>query len=271
MAAYALLLLSALLGVVIIVRRDADQGAAASAAAADSRLVYCLQNSRRADLVSAAAALRLARPGATAGDVLVGGRQLTLPAWRQADSGAFDRACNALAAIAVPPPSGSDNGTTSTLEVLLPVVAGAVLTLAADDIGKASDRRWAQADALRAAGRAFAAPVLAYAKLREEARTPGLPSRQPVDDSRRDLTTALRNIHSQHRRSPTIKQLQITLAGDCLGPPIADNWAIGADQQSRDQRKTRTEQIKRDLEKADSSLEKVAHALERRIWLSWRL
>jgi hypothetical protein len=266
MAVYALLLLIALVAV------DWGFQEAGRGGSADASVVYCLLPAHRESLVSAAVSLRLARPGSTAEQVRVGGRHLTLAAWRDADDAGFRRACDALAAASQPAPAaGASTGTGAILAVLVPVIAGALLTLAADDFRQASDRRWTLADELRSDWREFYAAVLAYAQRREKAASGGIPAPAAVDERRRFLSATLRKIHVHRRRSPTIRNLQDTLASGSLGPAIAEGWAAGDTLDSATERRNRTDQIRGDLSNALAAVEKIASALERRIWLSSRL
>jgi hypothetical protein len=263
MAVYALLILAAL--VLVDWRVQAAEGSGTQ----DAMLVYCMQPAHQGGLVNAAVSLGLADSDSTTHDLLVGGRRLTLAQWRSADADAFKRSCDALATAALPAePGNADGGTAEILAILLPVIAGSLLTMAADDFKSASDRRWAQADELRAGWRAFAQAVLSYIQLRREGRSRGIPPSTQVDESRRNLASSLRKIHAQRRKSPTIRTLQDTLATGELGPSIADGWASNDDQDSLTNRSDRAQQIAVYLDAAEASVEKVASALERRVWLS---
>jgi hypothetical protein len=238
----------------------------------DARLVYCLQPGHQGALVNAAISLGLATPGSTPIELLVDGRRLTLTHWRSADDAAFNRSCNALATTALPAePGNADSGTAEILAILLPVIAGSLLTMAADDFKNVSDRRWAQADELRADWKAFDQAVLSYAQLRREVRPGGIPPSSQIDENRRNLASSLRKIHAQHRKSPTIESLQETLAKGDLGPSITAGWPSDDEQDSLTKRNDRVKQITGYLETASSSIEKIASALERRVWLSSKL
>jgi hypothetical protein len=265
MAMYALLLL------LVLVAVDWGFQATERGATTDASVVYCLLPAHRDSLVSAAVSLGLARAAPVPGQVRVGRRQLTLDAWRRADNDGFERACDALAASSLPPATGGESaGATGLLAVLVPVIAGALLTMAADDFRQASDRRWAQADELRASWLAFHGAVLAYAGRRAVAPSSGIPPPAEVDERRRDLTATLRKVHSQRRRWSVIRDLQDKLATGSLGPKIADGWTPGDDLNSAQERSIRTVDIRGDLDGARASVDGIASALERRIWLSSR-
>jgi hypothetical protein len=266
MAVYALLLLAALVLVDWRFQSSVDAGSQ------DAELVYCLQPAHQGNLVNAAVSLGLAGPGSTASQMRIRGQRLTLAAWRTEDNHAFQRACDALATPAMPAqPSDTGTGTPAILSILLPVIAGSLLALAADDIKQASDRRWVQADELRADWKAFAQAVTSYGEDQVK-RLEGIPLSAQVDESRQNLVATLRKIQSQHRKSPTIRTLQDRLAvGGDLGSGITSGWEPGDDEASEKKRSGRAEQIKGHLGQAESSLLKIAGALERRVWLSSRL
>jgi hypothetical protein len=262
MAMYALLLLAAL--VLIDWRFEASGGTASR----DADIVYCLAPGHLDGLVAATVSLGLASPGSTPAAIQAGGRSMPLGTWRTADGADFERACDAYATVGLPSsaPAAPSTGIQDILTILLPVVAGALLTMAADDFKQASDRRWAQADELRADWQVFQASVLSYIESRKRVLSDGIPSSNEVDTARRALVATLRKIHSQHRKSPTIRILQNQLAAD-LGPFIADGWdsgdAVGIGN--------RAKQIVDCLGTFGSSLNDLAGGLERRVWLSSRL
>lgn len=230
--------------------------------------MYCLAPAHLDGLVDAAVSLGLAGVGSSPGAMRVGGREISLARWRAADSADFQQACDAYAtanmpasAPAVSAPAAESSGIQTVLDILLPVIAGALLTMAADDFKQASDRRWAEADELRTDWQAFHTTVLSYLRERQKALATGLPSATDLDAKRRALQATLRKIRSQHRKSPTIGGLQDKLTGE-LGPSIAGDW---------DGKDSRAKQITDCLDAFGSSLEQVASALERRIWLSSKL
>lgn len=261
-AVYALLLLAAL--VLVDWRFEASGGGASQ----DADTVYCLAPGHLGGLVTAAVNLGLAGSGSSPVAIYAGGRNMPLATWRAADGADFQRACDAYAAagMTTTAPAGPDTGAQDILTVLLPVIAGALLTMAADDFKQASDRRWAQADELLADWQVFQAAVLSYTGSRQSVLRNGIPSPNDVDTARRPLVAILRKIHSQNRRSPTIRILQDYLAAD-LGPLIADGWGSGDAAGIR----SRAEQITDCLDTFGSSLNELAGKLERRIWLSSRL
>jgi hypothetical protein len=259
----------ALLVLVFLVLADWGLQTSGNAAARDADLVYCLGPARLDGFVNAAVSLGLAGAGSSPAAMRVDGRKLSLAEWHAEDSGDFQRTCDAFAATAFPSRAqtpGEQGGFPTVLTILLPVVAGALITMAADDVKEASNRRWAQADELRADWRAFESAIRAYVRDRQRALAEGLPPTDDLDAKRRTLAATLRKIHSQHRKSPNIRTLQSYLDGG-LGSAIADGWGGSGAEGGN----ARVKQITHWLSTFGSSLEKVAGALERRIWLSSRL
>jgi hypothetical protein len=232
-------------------------------ASRDANLVYCLAPAHLDGLVNAAVSLGLAGVGSDPAAMHVRKQNLPLTQWRAAHKADFDRACDAYATSSNPAPAAAapGAGVQSVLDILLPVIAGALLTVAADDIKRMADRRWAEAVELRAAWAAFRAAVQAYLKERAKPLTRGLPPTTELDVRRGDLKAVLLKIRFQHRKSPTIEGLQDKLIDD-LGQPITEGW---------DGKESRAKQITDCLGTYGTSLEKVAGILERRIWLSRKL
>lgn len=257
MAVYALLLL------VFLALVEWGFHTSQDVAVQDADIVYCLAPAHLDGLVNGAVSLGLAGGGSSPGLMHVNGQKMSLAQWRTADSAEFKRACDAYATAAMPAPApaAQSTATQAVLDILLPVLAGALLTLAADDFKQASDRRWAEADELRADGEAFTSAVQSYLRERQNVLAESLPSTSDLDAKRRALVATLRKIRSQHRKSPTIRSLQDKLDGK-LGPSITENW---------DGKDSRAKQITDCLGTFGTSLEKVAGALERRIWLSRKL
>ncbi len=265
MAAYALLLLVFVAALGWGLQQTGD------GAVMDADLVYCLAPAHQDGLVDAAVSLGLAGAGSTPDRLHMGGRDVTLAAWRAADGAGFQRACDAYATASRPasaPGSATPAaGLRDVVNVLLPVIAGAVLTMAADDFKQISDRRWALADELRADWAAFQAAVLSYVRRRRDLLG-AVPVDDDIDTKRRTLTATLRKVHSRHRKWPSIRLLQDILNGD-LGGAIVDGWGMG--DASGSATSVRAAEITDCLSTFGSTLENVAGVLERRVWLPSRL
>lgn len=241
----------------------------------DADLVYCLAPGHQAGLVDAAESLGVVDAGSTPAAVRVAGRPVSLGTWQHRDATDFQEACGAYAAPAVQSGGSADAGSASSvidnlLNILLPVAAGALLTVSIDEFKQGSDRRWAQADELRAAWTAFRGIVDKYVEARRPVPPGTLPEKSEIDALRRALDAKLLTVHSQHRNSPTVKWLRDQL-GQEFGDGIAAGWPGGNGAQVPMERAQRADAIRDKLSQFDSSLEVVAGKLERRIWLSSRL
>ena len=259
MAVYALLLL------VFLAIADWGFHHTSGDSTQDAQLVYCLAPGHLAGLVSAAEALDLAGQGSAPSGVIVGGRTLSLAHWRAADAPEFQRSCAAYATANMPSPSApgtSDSSLQTVADVLLPVIAGALLTMAADDFKQAADRRWAQADELRADWRAFQAAASAFAALCAQPTPAGKPATDDLDEKRRKLLQTVRKIRGQHRRDARIGGLQPPLEDGPLGPTLRGGW--DADHPAR---QARERHLLDSLVTYGAALDDVANSLERRVWL----
>ncbi|WP_214411921.1 hypothetical protein [Sphaerisporangium fuscum] len=127
--------------------------AAGDGADDDLQRVYCLSAAHRAQLVAAAASLELVQPMADSmHDLSIRSRQYTVEEWRRAAPDDFARACSALMAT-VPQlkPADEPNPLLSALDVVLPLVAGSLLTLAVQRLDARANRRQQQREELRRA------------------------------------------------------------------------------------------------------------------------
>jgi hypothetical protein len=267
MAVYGLLLVIALIAL------DWRLVASGNGVSQDAELVYCLAPAQTGNLVNAAVSLGLADQGSAPGRIRVAGRELTLTQWRATQNESFERACTALAAESTLSTSSAgtgDNGGQELIDVLLPVVAGALLTLVLDDAKRASDRRWALADELRANWTTFEASVLSYARDRASPPNSGRASLEEVNGNRRALQATLRKILSQRRKSPTLIALRDAL-NDALGTALPNGWGRSDDRDVNEVRSRREEEVKDCLKNSDTAVQKVASALDSRIWLPWKL
>jgi hypothetical protein len=256
-AIYALLLLMVLLVVAgSAIYRPSD------APAEDADLVYCLAPGHVKGLVNAAEALGLVTPGPSLGTLRSAGQELSLARWQVVDHSDFRRACDAYAAAddsAGTPSAQAASGLEPLLVILLPVLAAALLAMLAGDIKQAGDRRWVQADELRADWREFEDAVdwwVAQARKNE-----GIPETGDVEAKRRLFAATLRKVRSQHRRSTNIRKLSDDFDGLGGSAALAHGW---------DDPEGRAREITGSLASIRALLEQVASALERGVWPSWR-
>jgi hypothetical protein len=259
MAVYVLLLL------VFLAIADWSLHRSNSMSAQDTELVYCLAPAHLGGLVNAAEALDLAGQGSTQSVLLIGSDRLSIQQWHSADDADFLRACDAYSAAnmsAPPAAEPAENALQTVADVLLPVIAGALLTMAADDFKQAADRRWTQASELRAAWQEFEQAAIAFAELCARALPDGLPSVGDVDDKRRKLQATVQKLRVQYHGRSKIRVLQRPLELDPLGPSMRGGWDT-----DHAMKRKRAQLIKERLDTYGASVEDVASTLERKIWL----
>jgi hypothetical protein len=232
----------------------------------DTDLVYCLVPAHLGGLVNAGEALGVVGSGSSPTAILAGGQKLSLAQWRAVDGGDFQRTCTAYATANMPAQVagvGPSDNVEAVLAILLPVIAGGLIALAADDVRRASDRRWANIGQLRADWQAFETAVNSF--VADSTRVVGgsQPSDEDLSAKRRALQASLGKMPSAYRKSLSIKALQDDLADDgLLGPSIKTGWDGDASG-----KQVRAKQITDRLSNCRVSLESVAGALERRLWL----
>jgi hypothetical protein len=238
-----------------------------STAPADASRVYCLAPAHTGGLVTAAVSLGLAAPGSTTIAMHVNNQVLSLDKWRTGHVSDFERACDAYAEANMSgqaAPAPATGGIQALLDILLPVIAGAVLTMGIGTAKDASDQRRAQAAELRTGWHAFrsAAETFVAQCLQSQG---GLPPTDDVDAKRRALEATLREVRDQHGKdgkAPVTEGILQGLDGE-LGTSVALNWS--GDKLGR------ARQVRASLDTFGPQVEKVAGALERKIWPSRNL
>jgi hypothetical protein len=264
--------LFALLVLAVIVLADWRFQTSSEDTTSNADLVYCLAPAHQAGLVDSAMSLGFVKGGSTPTAVHVADSTITLGTWRANDHAKFEQACDAYAAPSVGSAGSTDEGgpVGSLFNILLPVAVGALLAFAFDEFKQGSDRRWAQADALRESWAAFRGMIETYLTERQKVPTVGLPAQIDIDARRRDLADKLRTIQSQYRHSPTLTTLKAELSGE-LGDSVGAGWVAGASTHDFTERKKRADALTGTLNNFDSSLQRVAEKLARGIWLPWKL
>ncbi|MGP4020769.1 hypothetical protein [Saccharopolyspora sp. 5N708] len=252
----------------------------ADSARRDATTVYCLATAQQRALVDAAVALGLAQrgpaaaapqptepdtapPQATEPDPKLlrvtepdrRQRDLTVPQWRTERPRDFDRACKAISTIAIPP---NPNGLQAVWNVLLPVLAGAVLTLLTTTWRDETSRGRLLADDLRSAAAAFTKAVEEYLSGWTDPSAPGRPADKDVRDRRAELDARLRTVCVLHSRWRAPRRLRRQLTGNRFGDEIVQGWTTNRDEQTQRAATLRTE-----LSQLDTAINQVAHALER--------
>lgn len=255
--------LYALLVLVLAVLVELGLHASDDAPSQDASVVFCTAAPARLDgLVNAAVSLGLAEPGSVPAAIRVrGGRVLPYARWRSEEGPDFRRACDAYAESAMPGgegQGGQGSGLQAVLDTLLPVVAGALLTLAGNDLGQAAGRRWEMADELRAAWREFEEAVSSFLAACADAPDQGLPPLGEVNGRRRALQAVLRKAGARYRRSPPLRNLVDSMAAGVLGPSsLKPGWDP----------ETGAGPVRERLSGCREAVEELAARLERGIWL----
>ncbi|GAA4843400.1 hypothetical protein [Saccharopolyspora rosea] len=223
----------------------------------DAAVVFCLSAAQRAPLVDSAVSLGLARHGRTPDRLRVGAREYTVPDWRRARGEDFDRACKAIAVASVPGSSGTSTFM-SMVNVLLPVLVGAVLTLLTTTWRDEISRGRLLADDLRASAAKFHGAVKDYLAARTAHSTSGKPSARAVDEGRDELGARLRTVCVLRSRWRRPRDLRSVLSGNRLGEPIVEGWTELGDEQ----RAERARALRDLVSEVDEQVGRVAHALE---------
>jgi len=230
--------------------------------AEDARIVYCLADAHRAELADAAVSLKLADAAAQNDHVVVGGKNMGLDAWRETHEESFDRACKALFSASKDSAGGGSGGGfgwTALLTILLPVAAGAGLTLLTTEFRAARDAGRLRADALRTAARNFAEAVSGYADAWTGHSLGPQPSDEGVARARVELDARLREVEVLHRGWDAIAPPRATISSGPLGESLAEGWQpLGADG-----RRARAARVRDALDDLHARCETAAGALER--------
>lgn len=228
---------------------------------ADARAVYCLAPAHRADLVAAAVTLGLAESAPNGDRLRVDGPARTPEQWRHRRPADFDRACDALIdAARLVTPDRPDSGWTAIWQVLLPVTAGALLTVLTSEWRGARDRGRDRAARLRTVCADFTRTARSYLDGWSETTVGGQPPDEPLRVCRTALFDRLRRTSIRHHRWLFAEQLATDLRTGPLGTHMTTGWT-GLHEQSA--RATRAETVRTRLDRLTADVERVAHAEER--------
>jgi len=226
----------------------------------DARVVYCLSQAHRAELAGAAVSLGLAGTGSISDRIVVSGRETDLESWRRARATDFDRACTALYTASRQnggEKGGGGLGIAAILMILLPVAAGAGLTVLTTDWRSARDQGRLRADALRKASQAYVQAASQFVRAAGEAGP--RPGDEPVVRAQGDLDALLRQAEVLRPRWSAVGRLRDRLADEPLGSALTAGWA-GLKAEERGARVTRIDAA---LDAVRDDCERVADALER--------
>ncbi|MFG2000878.1 hypothetical protein ACGFNU_17205 [Spirillospora sp. NPDC048911] len=223
----------------------------------DAQVVFCLASDQRPRLADAATALGVASAGTARDRVSVSGRDMDLDAWRKAEPKAFDRVCSALYAASKESAPGASGGLNwvALLTILLPVAAGAGLTVLTTDWRSARDVGRLRGDALRRATQAYVQAVSGYVGAQ------GGGARPPAEAVTRtggELDAQLRQVEVLRRRWAAPGRLRAALADEPLGDSLTEGWpGLKADE-----REARVHAVNAALRSIQDGAENVARALE---------
>lgn len=233
----------------------------------DADLVYCLDTDHHAELVEAGAALGLVRPGGGPDQVIVSGRRMDIQAWRKARGSDFERTCSALAGSARPEASPvADNGLDTITAVLLPVLAGALLSWLSAEWRARAVTAQLEADNLRSAVRAYVNACDILGRAWSETLSARRPDDEPVRRRHDDLDAQLRRCAVLHRRWKALTRRRRDLA-ELTADTLREDQPLDWNDLSDDARPEYARQIKSRLEAFEAGTEHIAEALER----PWRL
>jgi hypothetical protein len=228
--------------------------------------VYCQAPAHLPEVVDAAKALGLVDPNSGHGIVheTNGSPGLTIAVWRQRAPTKFQRACTAVVGAAQLPTgnasaTASSNGLMSTINVLIPVLLGALLTLLVAEWRASRDRDRAEADGIRAAAAEFTRAVDGYLQGRT-ATVGGLPDAGPSVDRLRDLVRLLRQSLLRRESWTDLGADVAELAKADIRQKWFDGWPTG----TADSRTVMADRVRGKVADWVNAADGVALAIERR-------
>ena len=233
----------------------------------EARSVYCLVDAEASKLIRVAATLGVAQPGLDDGTLIPvpGSTAITTSQWQKLYPQKFQRACTVLIAadeFASPTLRTStaiSSSLQSTLNILLPVIVGAILALLTTQWTGNRQRRRLEAAEVRTSFTAFAHSLTDYATAWSAPTILTPPTTQELDQRRRDLVTILRRIVALHRSARFAGTLLQDLDSDKYRTQLENGWSTN-DPPSRRKRAERVDQLAGALQ-TDS--ERLARLVER--------
>lgn len=245
-----------------------------TAGPAEARRVYCLSRDQWPKLVDALGALGLAArptpapsgsPPVGADQIVVNGQNTDLLRWSAEHPGEFARACDAvLGAAALPRRNEQDGPLVALAKVLLPAIAGGVLTIFATEWRAAIDRGRGQGHTLRELTDEYMSAIGGYlAAARRGTAVPGEALENAVTTAASGLSKYLREQAARHpgwRRMPRLSGF--VAADGAQTAALLGDWASYQGSQQAGRRQQRVAEIERRLAEAGKDLGAVAYALE---------
>jgi hypothetical protein len=235
-----------------------------------AELVYCLTGGHQQALIDAASTLGLVEPGGKPGQVRLrsqgGVVEESVDGWRAQRGPEFARACKALvsaAGISTVGVAGSSStaGTGSTLRttlnVLLPVMVGAVLTLLVGEWRAGRERNRAAAGTLRDLVRRFHQAVNAYATAQETTAT-AKPPMDTLEERRGDLLIELNRLNAAAVDRAYLQALVDELGGPKYRERLQSGWSSNMAERAQ-----RANTLRHLVDCVLTDVEKIASAVER--------
>jgi hypothetical protein len=246
-----------------------------TATSQEARSVYCLSRDQWPKLVDALAALSLAKRPAPAPSgspaprpdqiVTNDGRLTDLVTWSAQHPREFARACDAVVdAAAVPRGQGREAPLVNTARLLLPLVAGALLTMFTSEWRTSVDRGRLEGHTLRELTDSYLSAAETYlAVARRGTGVPGEALETAVTTAAAELRACLREQAARHPRWRRLPRLSGYLADNSVHTAsLLGAWTAYQGTQLDDRRAQRVDEIERSLTEFGIDLAAVARALE---------
>ncbi|UZI31675.1 hypothetical protein [Streptomyces sp. VB1] len=225
----------------------------------DSARVFCQAKDNRRPLVQAGISIGVLSPTSTVDSLRIpkasdfSGAD-AIKSWAKNRSGDFKKTCHALVGAAALGQGNSPKKESrfDFLTWLLPVVAGALLTMIAAEAQAGRSRKLSGADELRLAAANFRDATNRYVTGWVESLGGGRPSTADVDQSRLNLVSSLRKA-SLRGAWPFVNQLVSVLEGDKYGADLSKDWT-GTQTDTR----LKAEAVRSHLTRLEADVEQVA-------------
>ncbi|WP_126931306.1 hypothetical protein [Streptomyces sp. NP10] len=228
-------------------------------ALSDSESVFCQAKSNRQSLVDAGISIGVLSSASSVDSLRVpkaadfSGAD-ALSAWAKSRTGDFKKTCQALIGAAA---LGQGNSPKKESRFdfftwLLPIVAGALLTMIAAEAQAGRSRKLSGADELRLAAATFRDATNRYVTGWAESLGGGRPSTVDIGQSRLNLVSSLRKA-SLRGTWPFADQLVSLLEGDMYGADIGKGWT-GTQTDTR----LKAEAVRSHLTRLEADVEQVA-------------
>ncbi|WDZ86931.1 hypothetical protein [Micromonospora cathayae] len=225
----------------------------------DATAVWCLADTRRAELVQAARVLRVVGPESTTDRLTWPGGGGGAEQWRTSRQADFARTCRVLVrAGQLPAGGGSSSPWASFLPSLVLAVAGAALAAWFGRRSATAGIRRTTADELRTAARAYRLAVDRLLRDLEQPRPGIVPRDDEAQDRRLELAARLNAVAAEQPRWLLPRELSERLDQEPFGSPMAARWTV----EPAAQRPAWTMTTRVALGRLDAEVEQVAGAVQ---------